>query len=425
MDAERGVVQVVHGPDPNISLKSVQPDSTHVFPGHPQVPPPPRLESSAHQQWNPAGWLQAGPGAVAKNAWCRGAYRGRESGLLVGVDPRIIYPVRHAAPQLSSNFRKHMYIVTGGAGFIGSNLVRGLNRNGIDEIVIVDDLENGEKHLGLNSLDFADFIDWRDLQGSWEVLLGDGVEAVFHQGACSDTMEADGRYMMEANFESSKEVLHACLDTETPFFYASSASVYGDGERGFREEVACEAPLNIYAYSKFLFDQYVRRIAPTAGSQIGGLRYFNVFGPQENHKGRMASVIYHFHKQIAEKGELRLFEGSEGFVRDFIHVDDVVALNLWLLENPDVSGIFNAGTGTERSFLDLAKLVVEGTGGKASIGTIPFPEALVGKYQAYTCADQAELREAGCEHEFLSLEAGVASYVKQLNETGGLYLRSE
>ncbi|MDE0896003.1 MAG: ADP-glyceromanno-heptose 6-epimerase, partial [Planctomycetota bacterium] len=253
-----------------------------------------------------------------------------------------------------------MYIVTGGAGFIGSNLVRGLNRNGIDDIIIVDDLENGEKHLGMNSLDFADFIDWRDLQGSWNVLLEEGAEAVFHQGACSDTMEANGRYMMEANYESSKETLHACLDTETPFFYASSASVYGDGERGFREDSACEAPLNVYAYSKFLFDQYVRRLLPSVESQVAGLRYFNVFGPQENHKGRMASVIFHFHKQIAEKGELNLFEGSEDFVRDFIHVDDVVAMNLWLLENPEVSGVYNCGTGQARSFLDLAKLVVEG-----------------------------------------------------------------
>jgi ADP-L-glycero-D-manno-heptose 6-epimerase len=318
-----------------------------------------------------------------------------------------------------------MYIVTGGAGFIGSNLVRGLNRNGIDDIIIVDDLENGEKHQGLNSLDFADFIDWRDLQGSWKVLLEEGAEAVFHQGACSDTMEANGRYMMEANYESSKETLHACLDTETPFFYASSASVYGDGERGFREDAACEAPLNVYAYSKFLFDQYVRRLLPGVESQVAGLRYFNVFGPQENHKGRMASVIFHFHKQIAEKGELNLFEGSEDFVRDFIHVDDVVAMNLWLLENPEVSGVYNCGTGQARSFLDLAKLVVEGTGGGAQIATVPFPATLEGKYQAYTCADLARLREVGCEHEFLTLEEGVTSYVERLNQTGGLYLRSE
>jgi ADP-L-glycero-D-manno-heptose 6-epimerase len=231
--------------------------------------------------------------------------------------------------------------------------------------------------------------------------------------------------MMEANYESSKETLHACLDTETPFFYASSASVYGDGERGFREDSACEAPLNVYAYSKFLFDQYVRRLLPSVESQVAGLRYFNVFGPQENHKGRMASVIFHFHKQIAEKGELNLFEGSEDFVRDFIHVDDVVAMNLWLLENPEVSGVYNCGTGQARSFLDLAKLVVEGTGGGAQIATVPFPATLEGKYQAYTCADLARLREVGCEHEFLTLEEGVTSYVERLNQTGGLYLRSE
>jgi len=319
-----------------------------------------------------------------------------------------------------------MYIVTGGAGFIGSNLVRALNQRGIDDILILDDLTNGEKHLGLNSLDFADFVDWRDFAGGWDELLGDGIEAVYHQGANSDTMEADGTAMMAANFESSKEILFGCLEHEVPLFYASSASVYGSGGSGFSEQLACEDPLNVYAYSKFLFDQLVRRYATGAESQVVGLRYFNVYGPQEMHKGRMASVVYHFYNQIRTDGEVRLFEGSEDFRRDFIHVDDVVAVNMWMLENPEVSGIFNCGTGESRSFLDIAEIMLankELFGRDFEIARVPFPDALVGKYQAFTEADLDGLREVGYEEPFMSLEAGVKAYSEQLVTTGGRYLR--
>ena len=319
-----------------------------------------------------------------------------------------------------------MYIVTGGAGFIGSNLVRALNQRGIDDILILDDLSNGEKHLTLNSLDFSDFLDWRDYAGRWDDLLAEDVEAVFHQGANSDTMDRDGAKMMEANYECSKEVFFNCIDREVPLFYASSASVYGGGARGFTEELSAEDPLNVYAYSKFLFDQLVRRHLPEASSQVVGLRYFNVYGPQESHKGRMASVVYHFHNQIREFGEVRLFEGSEGFQRDFIHVDDVVAVNLWMLENPEVSGVFNCGTGKPRTFLDIAEVMLankELWGRDFEITSVPFPEALVGKYQEFTEADLTALREAGCDLDFSSLEDGVRSYSEQLVATGGRYVR--
>ena len=315
-----------------------------------------------------------------------------------------------------------MYIVTGGAGFIGSNLVRALNRRGIDDVLIVDDLTSGEKHLNLNALDFLDLVDWRDVEGGWDELIEDGVEAVFHQGANSDTMERDGAQMMRQNYECSKEVLFACLDAEVPLFFASSASVYGGGEAGFREELACEDPLNVYAFSKYQFDRFVRRVLPEATSQIVGLRYFNVYGPQEMHKGRMASVMYHFHNQIREDGEVRLFEGSEDFRRDFVHVDDVVALNMWFLENPEVSGIFNAGTGESRTFMDIATAMQankELWGRDFEVKMVPFPEALVGKYQAYTEADLHQLRAAGYDGTFTSLEDGVRAYAELLVETGG------
>lgn len=311
-----------------------------------------------------------------------------------------------------------MYIVTGGAGFIGSNLVRGLNRRGITDILVVDDLEDGEKHLGLNAQQFTDFVDYRD----FEERLGDfrDVSAFFHQGACSDTMVPDGRYMLRTNYEYSKRMLAFAQARGAPFFMASSASVYGDGERGFREDPSCEFPLNVYAYSKYLFDRWLRREIPKSKTQIVSLRYFNVYGPQENHKGRMASVVYKFDGQIREKGELQVFEGSDGFLRDFVFVDDVVDVNLYFLDNPDRSGIFNCGTGRTESFLALAEEVTKHYEG-ARIVTVPFPESLAGKYQAFTQADLTLLREAGYTREFSSLADGVAAYVKVLKEEGGIY----
>ncbi|MCZ6598423.1 MAG: ADP-glyceromanno-heptose 6-epimerase [Planctomycetota bacterium] len=310
-----------------------------------------------------------------------------------------------------------MFVVTGGAGFIGSNLVRGLNRRGITDVLVVDDLANGEKHPGLNALEFADLVDFRD----YVERPGDfgQTEAVFHQGACSDTMETDERYVMSVNYEFSKRLLDFCLG-RCPFVYASSASVYGDGKRGFREEPACEWPLNLYAFSKFLFDRWVRRVLPQASTQVVGLRYFNVYGPQENHKGRMASVVFKFHGQAREEGKLLVFEGSEDFRRDFVWVEDAVDVNLFFLDHPEQSGVFNCGTGRAESFLALAECAARHYEG-AVIETIPFPEALRGKYQDFTQADLVRLREAGYEREFTSLEDGVAAYVRVLQETGGYH----
>ncbi len=311
-----------------------------------------------------------------------------------------------------------MIFVTGGAGFIGSNLVRGLNRAGHRDILVVDDLEKGEKHLGLNGLEFADYIDYRDFL---ERLPGyKDVEVIFHQGACSDTMEADGRYMMRVNYEYSKELLAFCEQRACPFIYASSAATYGNGDNGFREERACEDPLNVYAFSKVLFDKHVRRVLPGAKCQIIGLRYFNVYGPQENHKGRMASVIFHFHNQIRGGGALKVFEGSENFRRDFVFVDDVVDVNLHFWANPEVSGIFNCGTGRAESFMELAEHVRSNYEG-AEIQMIPFPSALEGKYQAFTQADLTNLRAAGYTREFTTLEQGVTAYVSILEKSGGYY----
>ena len=309
-----------------------------------------------------------------------------------------------------------MIIVTGGAGFIGSNLVRGLNRRGITDIVVVDDLELGEKHKNLNSLEFTDYIDRREFLERLDEL--GPIETIFHQGACSDTMESDGRFMLSVNYEFSKALLDYSLARGTRFIYASSASVYGNGDDGFRESSECEYPLNVYAYSKFLFDRWVRQATADAKSQVVGLRYFNVYGPQENHKGRMASVIFHFHNQIQDGGAMKLFEGSEDFRRDFIYVDDVVDVNLFFLDNETKSGIFNCGTGKAESFLALAEAVQKRYEG-STIERIAFPESLVGKYQAYTEADMSGLRAAGYTAEFSSLEKGVAAYADVLCKSDG------
>ena len=319
------------------------------------------------------------------------------------------------------------FVVTGAAGFIGSRLVAGLNRRGVKNIIAVDNLQQSAKFANLAGCDIADYVDQAAFFATLEKLEGD-IEAIFHQGACSDTMETDGRYMMENNFEYSRRLLDWCQEEAVPFLYASSASVYGTGP-DFREERRCEKPLNIYGYSKFLFDQYVRNLLPAKSAQIAGLRYFNVYGPNEAHKGRMASVALHAWQQLHGEGRVKLFVGSDGYGdgeqrRDFVYVDDVVAVNLWLLERRDVSGIFNCGTGRAQTFNRLAVAVinaVHGTSstlhdivGKKLIEYVPFPEALKGKYQSFTEADMSRLRAAGYPGEFMEIEKGVASYVKHL-----------
>jgi len=308
-----------------------------------------------------------------------------------------------------------MIIVTGGAGFIGSNLIAGLNRLGHDDILVVDNLSNAAKHLNLNRVTFSDYLDKEDLFDALDSL--EEVEAIFHQGACSSTTETDGRYMMRNNYRYSRRLLDFALQRRVPFLYASSASVYGSGGDGFAERPECEYPLNVYAFSKFSFDNHVRRVLPTAQSQVLGLRYFNVYGPQENHKGTMASVAFHLFGQLCDGDEMKLFEGSDGFRRDFVHVDDAVAVNLHFLRT-GASGIFNCGTGEARSFEDVGR-TLQSLAGRGELRSIPFPDHLVGRYQAYTHADLTELRAAGYERPMTSLEDGLQRYFEVLDDTGG------
>jgi len=312
-----------------------------------------------------------------------------------------------------------MYIVTGGAGFIGSNLVRALSDRGHDDVIVVDDLEDGHKFVNISELAIADYFDKDDfleMLSSDSALAGE-ITAVFHQGACSETTEWDGRYMMKNNYTYSQRLLHHCLSHRTPYIYASSAAVYG-GSKDFVEDPLFESPLNVYGYSKLQFDRYVRRIAAKPDSQVVGLRYFNVYGPREQHKGAMASVAFHLNNQLLADGEARLFTGTDGYgdgeqLRDFVYVDDVCDVNLWFLDNPNVSGIFNTGTGRAQTFNDVANAVVQWHG-KGKIRYIPFPEHLEGAYQSYTQADLTHLRATGCDVEFRPVETGVRDYLDQL-----------
>ena len=308
-----------------------------------------------------------------------------------------------------------MIIVTGGAGFIGSNLIWGLNQIGIEDILVVDNRSQADKHRNLNSLKIADFLDKEDFLAELPKL--ENVQTIFHQGACSSTTETDGRYMMENNYQFSKTLLHYSLENKIDFLYASSASVYGDGSAGFREEKTCEWPLNVYAFSKFSFDNYVRQRLSQASSQVLGLRYFNVYGPQENHKGKMASVAFHLFGQLAQGQKMKLFAGSEGFRRDFIFVDDIVQMNLHFYQTKG-SGIFNAGTGKARSFQDIATTLQQ-LEPEGQMEIIPFPDHLQGKYQEFTEADTDLLRKAGYQRPMTMLEDGVRQYYELWKRTGG------
>jgi ADP-L-glycero-D-manno-heptose 6-epimerase len=326
-------------------------------------------------------------------------------------------------------------VVTGGAGFIGSNIVKALNARGIDNIIVVDDLTEGDKFRNIADLQIADYMDADDFYG----VFADGgfgkVEAVFHEGACSDTMEPDGKYMMDNNYSVSCSLYDSCQQRGTRLLYASSAAVYG-GSETFTETPEFERPLNVYGYSKLLFDQRMRRECgdfKRLKRQVAGFRYFNVYGPREQHKGRMASVAFHQFNQFREHGKVKLFGEYGGYgpgeqTRDFVFVDDVVAVNLWFFDHPEKSGIFNLGTGRAQPFNDVALAVVNAlhAGGVQDALTavdlglleyIPFPDALRGKYQCYTQADLTALRDAGCDHQFADVATGVARYVQELART--------
>lgn len=317
-----------------------------------------------------------------------------------------------------------MIIVTGGAGFIGSNIVKALNARGRTDILVVDNLSSGVKFKNLADCEIADYMDKDDFiaQVNANGKFGAKIEAIFHEGACSSTTEWDGRYMMRNNYDYSKALLNYCLDKQAAFIYASSASVYGAGTV-FKEIREHEEPLNVYGYSKFLFDQYVRRILPAANSQIVGFRYFNVYGPREQHKGSMASVAFHLNTQILDTGTVKLFEGCDGYDhgeqrRDFIYVGDAVDVNLWFLDHPEKSGIFNVGTGRSQPFNDIAHTVMAWHGG-GELEYVPFPEHLRGRYQSFTEADIGALRNAGYDKPFKTVEQGVALYMQWLNASAG------
>lgn len=325
-------------------------------------------------------------------------------------------------------------VVTGAAGFIGSNIVKGLNARGIDDIIAVDDLTQGDKFRNLADLRIADYVDADNFYDAFAEGFFGSVEAVFHEGACSDTMETDGKYMMDNNYTTSCGLFSACQERGARLLYASSAATYG-GSDTFRESPEFEKPLNVYGWSKLLFDQRLRReIGPRfeqARHQVVGFRYFNVYGPREQHKARMASVAFHQFNQYRADGKVRLFGEYGGYgpgqqVRDFIHVDDVVAVNLWFFDHPEQRGLFNLGSGRAQPFNDVATAVVNAlrdgpvlttrqAAEQGFIEYIDFPKALVGKYQCRTEADLAALRSVGCDHSFMSVEAGVESYMRWLN----------
>jgi ADP-L-glycero-D-manno-heptose 6-epimerase len=336
-------------------------------------------------------------------------------------------------------------VVTGAAGFIGSNIIAGLNARGLDDIIAVDDLTQGDKFRNLADLKIADYVD----AGTFYDEFANGhygqVEAVFHEGACSDTMETNGKYMMDNNYTVSWQLFQACQKRGTRLLYASSAATYG-GSDTFREDPAFERPLNVYGYSKLLFDQRMRRECgrdfqrTKAGKtmQVVGFRYFNVYGPREQHKGRMASVAFHQYHQFLADGKVKLFGDYGGYaaggqMRDFVFIDDVVAVNLWFFDHPDQSGIFNLGSGQAQPFNDVASSVVNALRGQKGQAALPlqdiadqglveyieFPSALRGKYQCYTQADLSALRAAGCDHKFVDVQTGVSRYVQWLANPAG------
>ena len=331
-------------------------------------------------------------------------------------------------------------VVTGAAGFIGSNIIKGLNARGIDDIIAVDDLTQGDKFLNLTDLRLGDYVDVKDFYPSFTQGGFGQIEAVFHEGACSDTMEQNGKYMMGNNYTLSVDVFHACQKRGARLLYASSAATYGNSST-FRESPEFEHPINVYGYSKLLFDQRMRRDCGAdfarnrAGrfSQVVGFRYFNVYGPREQHKGPMASVAFHQFNQFKSAGKVKLFGEYGGYtgggqMRDFVFIDDVVAVNLWFFDNPGQSGIFNLGTGRAQPFNDIAITVVNTLRAQAGesaldlpeasavglIEYIPFPDALRGKYQSYTQADLTALRATGCQHAFADVKTGVSAYVQAL-----------
>ena len=324
-------------------------------------------------------------------------------------------------------------VVTGAAGFIGSNLVHGLNALGIDDILAVDDLTDSRKFKNLLGARLSDYLDKNEFYERFARGGFGRVDAVLHEGACSDTMEHDGRFMMETNYRCSKNLLDACMAQGSRLLYASSAATYGNSNT-FVEDPKFERPLNIYGYSKLLFDNVVRRMIDGAQHQVAGFRYFNVYGQRESHKDRMASVAFHHYQQFRDSGRVQLFGEYGGYgpgqqERDFVFIDDLVAVKLWFLQNPQVRGIFNLGSGRAQSFNDVAAASVNtalALQGEAALPLselvrlglveyVEFPSALAGKYQCHTQADLGLLRATGCPCEFTDVATGVERYIRRLH----------
>jgi ADP-L-glycero-D-manno-heptose 6-epimerase len=310
-----------------------------------------------------------------------------------------------------------MIIVTGGAGFIGSNLLKRLNELGEEDILVVDNLKKSDKYRNLVGARFKDYIGKGEFL---DVIAGNklsNVTAVFHQGACTDTLEYDGDYMMKNNFDYSKSLLHYALEKRVPFVYASSAATYGHAEVA-SEEPRNEYPLNIYGYSKLIFDQYVRGLMPQIDSTVVGLRYFNVYGPAEMHKGKMSSMVFQFYQQVKTTGVARLFGGIGPYgpgeqTRDHVYVKDLVEINLFFWQRDPVQAIVNAGTGRNRSWNEVAQAIIKYVG-QGKIEYFDFPEGLKDKYQFNTRADLTRLRALGYNRPFYDLETGVPDYLSSL-----------
>ena len=268
----------------------------------------------------------------------------------------------------------NVVVVTGANGFIGGAIAKRLLSLG-KEVICVD-YENTRCPPQCTFMDPDTFMS----EGIWDINFE--ADAVIHQGACSDTMNHDRDFMMKANYDYSRFILNACNMKNIRFIYASSAAVYGEGTQGFSENTALDTPLNVYAESKLNFDNHIESRTDLK-TQVVGLRYFNVYGSDESHKERMASVVYHFHKQYEEFNAIKPFVGSENFYRDFVYIDDIVNINMFFLDNPQISGTFNAGTGIERSFGDIAKIISEISG--CEITPREFPKELKGHYQEFTC----------------------------------------
>jgi len=313
-----------------------------------------------------------------------------------------------------------MIIVTGGAGFIGSRIIKGLNQLGLDNILVVDHLGNKDKYKNLIGLKYADYVEREEFIEAVQSgqFAETEIKAVIHMGACSSTTELNASFLVENNYRYSQALAHFCIEKAARYIYASSAATYGDGAQGYSDECPLLdlVPLNPYGWSKSAFDLWAERNDLLEFAV--GLKFFNVFGPNERHKQDMRSVVSKSYDQIQESGLVKLFKShKEGFedgmqLRDFIYVDDVVSVVLHFLQKPELSGIFNCGTGKARSFKDLVTATFNALGREPNIEYIDMPEHLRERYQYFTEADTTKLRAAGYNKPFTSLEDGVSDYVK-------------